>query len=103
MVKDNGGKDVSKALKKNEFYKSERLADGSTVVTVLKDNNKFFGVNLEGCKFGTNEGGFINDEFTLQAIEEIKDYCESKDFGYTEYELKLELRCRFLNTIIAMM
>lgn len=94
---------MNKILVKNEIFKSERLSDGSIVVTVLRDNNNFFGIDIEGCKFVTDKEGFVQDEFTEQATEQIKNCCKKKDFGYTEYELKIELRCRFLNTIMAML
>lgn len=51
------------------FFKSEKLNDNSTVITVLKDDFNFFDINLKDCKFITNSNGFIADEFTYIYIK----------------------------------
>ncbi len=86
----------------NEYFKSEKKDDGTIIVTVLKDINEFFEINLEGCKFITNKFGFIKDEFTDRATDEIKKYCKI-DTSYCEQTLKTELRCRTLNTLMSML
>lgn len=46
----------------NDYFKSEKLSDGSTVITVLKDDFNFFNTNLKGCKFITDKNGYIADK-----------------------------------------
>ena len=60
-------------LKSHEYFISEKSDDGSISVTILKDDNKFYGISLVGCKFITNKMGFTNDEFTEDVIIKIKE------------------------------
>lgn len=89
---------MSKLLFKNEYFKSEKMEDGSTVVTVLKDKNRFYEVDMEGCKLITNKYGFIADEFTKEAMSKIESISEDIERIET---LKLELRNRTLNTLLS--
>lgn len=92
---------MNKLLFKNTFFKSERLCDGSTVVTVLNDNDKFLGIDISLSKLITNKEGFIADIFTTDASEAIKKY--SNETGISEYDIKIELRNRTLNRLMGML
>lgn len=84
----------------NEYFLSEKLDGNKRVVTVLKDDRCFYGINLKGCKFATNTFGFVEYEFTDKALKEIKLYCEANSAN--EEFFKAELRNRTLNVLISM-
>ena len=86
-------------LKSHEYFISEKSDDGSIIVTILKDDNKFYGISLVGCKFITNKMGFTNDKFTEDVIIKIKEV--SNKLNLDELDLKCELRNRALNVIMS--
>ena len=93
---------MEKILFENEYFKSVKLNDLTTVVTVLKDENKFYGIDLKGCQLITTGEGFIADKYTQQAIDEVKAYCSKSDTTTSEQDLWTELRCRSLNCLMGM-
>lgn len=84
----------------NDYFLCEKCEDGTTIVTVLKDEYNFFGISLENCKLICTQQGYINDKFTLETLAEIKKY--STQHNISEHDLALELRCRILNVLISM-
>lgn len=93
---------MSTVLLKNEYFKSEKMDDGSTVVSVLNDPNHFFGIDTTGSKLITDKNGFISDLYAEETLHQINLYCKNEDVNMNEYELKMELRCRTLNFFISM-
>lgn len=93
---------MNELLFKNDFFKSERLHDDSIAITILKDENKFFGINLEGCKLITNKDGYIEDIFSDNSIKAMHKYLSTHDNIFNSYDkLKIELRNRTLNVLIS--
>ena len=88
---------MSKVQFENEYFKSEKNNDGSFVITILKDDQNFYGVDMQDCKLITNSYGFIKDEFTEKALNNISAKCNTPEEIHL---LKCELRNRQLNTLI---
>lgn len=81
----------------NKYFRSERTIHGSYVVTILKDDQNFYGINMQGCKLITSANGIIMDELTQEVINNIESKCNTPEEVRT---LKCELRARQLNTLI---
>ena len=81
---------------KNDYFISEKSKKG-TCITILKDDDKFYDVDMTGCKLKTNEEGFIVDEFTKEALAKIESLTSDKE---KQFLLKIELRNRQLNRLI---
>ena len=91
---------MNKVNFENECFRSE-LINGETVVTVLQDNNKFFNVDVTGCKFITDEKGCIKDDFTVEALHQIYKYCNKNKAS--KNKLKLDIRNRNLNCLMSIL
>lgn len=89
---------MRKILFKNEFFKSEKTSEGAYIVTVLKDNRNFHGINLEGCRFTTTAEGFIDYELTESVEKALDDKCRTSE---EKSSLREELRNRTLNILIS--
>lgn len=90
-----------KLLFENEFFRSERADDGSTVITIVKDGFRFEGVDLTGCKIITNAKGFCDDELTEGAKKEIKH--QSEIIKIKEEVLWYKKRNRMLTALMSML
>ena len=86
----------------NDFFKSEKVSDGSTIITILKDERNFFGINLEGCELITDNRGYIIDKFTNESLNHMREYLSRPDNEFKNLEdFKKELKNRTLNVLIS--
>lgn len=84
------------------FFKSEKVSDGSTIITILKDERNFFGINLEGCELITDNRGYIIDKFTNESLNHMREYLSRPDNEFKNLEdFKIEFRNRTLNVLIS--
>lgn len=89
---------MSKVLFENEYFRSEKTSEGDYVVTVLKDDRNFHGINMEGCKLITTAKGFVDYELTDTVISSVDAMCNAPK----EKSLLIEeLRNRTLNVLIS--
>ena len=65
---------MNKVNFENEYFRYE-LINGETVITILQDKNKFFGVDISGCRLITDKDGLIKDDFTVNALHQMYKYC----------------------------
>lgn len=91
---------MNKVNFENECFRSE-LINGETVITVLQDNNKFFNVDVTGCKFITDKNGYIKDDFTVEALHQMYKYCNENKAS--KNKLKLDIRNRNLNCLMSIL
>ena len=86
----------------NDFFKSEKTSDGSTIITVLKDEFNFWGINLDGCELITDNRGYIMDNFTNKSLNDMNEYLNRYNNEFKNLEdFKIELRNRMLNVLIS--
>lgn len=81
----------------NEYFRYE-LINGEKVITILQDKNKFFGVDIAGCRFITDKDGLIKDDFTVNALHQMYKYCNENKAS--KNKLKLDIRNRNLNCLM---
>lgn len=86
----------------NDFFKSERI-NGSIVITVINDCNKFYGIDATGCKLITSKQGFIRDEPTESVVKDIQEHLNKMDLDIDEKEFWYKIRNRILNCLMAML
>lgn len=80
---------MDKIVFENECFRSEQI-DDETIITILQDNNKFFGVDITGCKLITDKDGLIKDDFTVEALHQMYKYCNENKAS--KNKLKLDIR-----------
>ena len=88
---------MNKVNFENEYFRYE-LINGETVITILQDKNKFFGVDISGCRLITDKDGLIKDDFTVNALHQMYKYCNENKAS--KNKLKLDLRNRNLNCLM---
>lgn len=91
---------MRRILFKNEYFLSEKLDNGAIIITVLKDDRRFYGISLDECQFNTNPKGFIENNFTSLSYKEIQSYCKENNLDIQRFEE--ELRNRTLNALMSM-
>lgn len=88
---------MNRILFENIHFRSEKTNDGTYIVTILKDDRNFFGINMEGCKLITTAEGFVDYELT----ESVKMAVDTQCSTFKEKELLIhELRNRTLNVLM---
>lgn len=81
---------MSKVLYKNECFKLEMLDDNTNILTILKDKNVFYGVNLENCSIIMNANGRTITNYTDDALNTINQLC-SNDLERELLKLNLQI------------
>ena len=82
-------------LKKNVC--EAKTVNGDTVITILEDNNKLFGVDMTGCKVITTKNGSVKDEYTTASLHQMYKYCNENKAS--KKQLKLDIRNKLIELV----